>query len=1423
MKTGTEELFTILWICYRTFRQSKVKQLSFISRSDSWINKWKMVSAWVKEKRRFSEQVTLGSDKNDNKKRRQTIGDVSSRNRSPQPDILSTPLKKRISLGTSASYFFSGMSKTPQSVMKSTKKKAESPGPSYKILSNMKDNNKSNFSSPSSSSTASNDAMNKSILSDTTELTASNFVLAATSRQKLAELAKTGKENLNVNGAVPESDSSNKAIDEMSSLTPSPRTLRKLTESLKKDRLNNQEPKTSQNIVDIKSSHTHATFSPTVTTGSPKQISKGKLDKSKLDVSISSMEDLFDGLLDTDHDESKSSSPESSLLVSPKSKESSSVNLEEESPHPSIMSPEMSPISTHAADDAPFLSNTKTNIVTKLTPTKLNRSPRRVLNSELVDSPARNTRSHSKKAQLSNQSTNGEILRSSAKNDDRFKTTPTKLNRPPKRVMNPEVIFSPDTSTQITSLSCRAKSGDIKRKRDSIDSSFSALSPSHDKRTSLGSRSKLAVTGNGSIPRGILTSAKKITAPPDSLSRKSVVFGSPEAAEYRIGSPSINLTPMPANQAKRLFSIPDALRSDVESSPSESTIEDETIEIELNMSDLLKNTGVIENTSDKSDQSTSKDKLNNESINDEGDIEVNLDDKLRIAEKDLSDAKHSNGDATKYSQDNESLDAGSISTEAIILGKSSESNVASTILVDSSNNNAEKESASEMKTASLVTLEEAPVAKATPISSTENDSKDDWIQSSCISNSPLGVLISKTLSSEVKNKNVSPISSGEKISPSNRRASQSDLNIHGDQEESQEIKENEVIPRPMNKKDESFQDYNGTKVQLQTASDCGETVELEGNLSSVLKATDSIVGSSSVVTEITNASEDEIDDAQKCSLKHGKTENGQPNDNTLGDENQSPLITKKTETMESIKNISSTEKSFLPIDNSPMEENLKIGREKDDTNTIELETTMSSLLKVASNDDTSEVEPVSASTKEDDAMDFTETMPSSLKLRSNSSPISETLEIDVEKEETKTIELERTMFSLLKASSEDSNPEPNSASAKESPSQAVNASEEASLQSSTSTSIDSPIYSSKPHVDTVSEDETIELETDLSAILALATQRNENTGPLPALKLTDKFPTMASGLAPQTNRMSFGYPISNNSVSKDDTLPLDFMASPISQINDRKSLGSHRKSIGSQSRFSLRKRSRLSISSTGDITVNSESESDVLIGDDEDSTNAPLKGTDQIMQSFDVANHEIVQLINSYDGTIEKNRIEMFENSILSFCAKKNIVNSTISESIRSFAAAVCGEVEEKVIVSSDSEACYATFLDSISDNKMKFQSWLRSDANKIEIQQISHSIKGIVQHEWLTWEKMVADSLLTAIDQIADEYVAEDDNLTNYAELLEEINEAINTQKGKAAQRAKQRTMANHKVSNSLYWHNFTKGLSLCLIPLFSRKNLRN
>mmetsp|Transcript_5595 Transcript_5595/g.8607 ORF Transcript_5595/g.8607 Transcript_5595/m.8607 type:complete len:334 (-) Transcript_5595:1382-2383(-) len=58
----------------------------------------------------------------------------------------------------------------------------------------------------------------------------------------------------------------------------------------------------------------------------------------------------------------------------------------------------------------------------------------------------------------------------------------------------------------------------------------------------------------------------------------------------------------------------------------------------------------------------------------------------------------------------------------------------------------------------------------------------------------------------------------------------------------------------------------------------------------------------------------------------------------------------------------------------------------------------------------------------------------------------------------------------------------------------------------------------------------------------------------------------------------------------------------------------------------------------------------------------------------------------------------------------------------------------------------------------------------------------------------MVADSLLTAIDQIADEYVAEDGNLTSYTELLEEINESINTQKGKAAQRAKQRTMANHK-----------------------------
>jgi hypothetical protein len=95
--------------------------------------------------------------------------------------------------------------------------------------------------------------------------------------------------------------------------------------------------------------------------------------------------------------------------------------------------------------------------------------------------------------------------------------------------------------------------------------------------------------------KSILNSARKVKElhplnHSELTSKKSVVFGSPEAAEFNVSSPSFRLTPMPSKRAKAMFSIP---RSSSQLSPfsAESGLsvdgDNQTVEIEMSLNDVF--------------------------------------------------------------------------------------------------------------------------------------------------------------------------------------------------------------------------------------------------------------------------------------------------------------------------------------------------------------------------------------------------------------------------------------------------------------------------------------------------------------------------------------------------------------------------------------------------------------------------------------------------------------------------------------------------------------------------------------------------------------------------------------------------------------------------------------------------------------------
>lgn len=138
------------------------------------------------------------------------------------------------------------------------------------------------------------------------------------------------------------------------------------------------------------------------------------------------------------------------------------------------------------------------------------------------------------------------------------KPTPTKLAPTPQRVLNPNNTNSVTRnvrrrpSAETPNQTCASnqgllRSGKYAHTSNTESDSFLVKNKNHAHRNE---EVASPVHIRDPLPLfGILSSKKKGSM------QRSVAFGSPEAAEYNIGSPSVNFTPMPKGRAKALFSV----------------------------------------------------------------------------------------------------------------------------------------------------------------------------------------------------------------------------------------------------------------------------------------------------------------------------------------------------------------------------------------------------------------------------------------------------------------------------------------------------------------------------------------------------------------------------------------------------------------------------------------------------------------------------------------------------------------------------------------------------------------------------------------------------------------------------------------------------------------------------------------------------
>jgi hypothetical protein len=242
---------------------------------------------------------------------------------------------------------------------------------------------------------------------------------------------------------------------------------------------------------------------------------------------------------------------------------------------------------TEASATSPFKSGSAQKV---LTPTKLSASPRRIANPMSLDSPARNTRSASKKDM--NTSSLSQVLMfnttaadevalpgasSPSKSASAQKTlTPTKLSASPRRIANPMSTDSPARNTR-SAAKTLSKSP---LKADSYPEPFiqdeshglDDVTPARNNRTNALTEELHVSIGSKRHQAAVLHSSlrKHGSARKRGDAVRHVEFGSPEFVEFNKSSPSMNLTPMPAKKLRVAEALPE-----------------DTVEIEADMNALL--------------------------------------------------------------------------------------------------------------------------------------------------------------------------------------------------------------------------------------------------------------------------------------------------------------------------------------------------------------------------------------------------------------------------------------------------------------------------------------------------------------------------------------------------------------------------------------------------------------------------------------------------------------------------------------------------------------------------------------------------------------------------------------------------------------------------------------------------------------------
>ena len=1278
------------------------------------------------DKRRQSVQGLNRKEFVDVNRRRTLNGEVLQ-----EPSVVpptQTPSKHhKLHLGAAAtSYYFSG---TPKSKLH-TKHNETTEEMSVKF----RDTSMMSLGGHSSSSSEESDLLNQSVLSDTTELTASNFILAAASRQMLLVSKPLNIKNQSLlqdqeNPAMNISSNNKKQHNEetppSTTSTPTKITtireplkpfnatpiqmsqatqnalLRDLSDSLRKHR--EQESSFRRSLGSTTSSsyrrntieNSTSSFD-TLTKVSLFTPALGQIDSASTksvassdssatenssrtsDVSATSLDDLFAGLLDTSS--KGSDNLMDSPLLTPKSKTDSDSTLSVKSPQS-----EVGGVSTTTDVPSPLKITRKSpsSSPSRSNPTRLSTSP--TLSQHNNERPSVIMEEDCPSSPLTKADVGAPFRLTPHLHQSRL--TPTKIAPSPRRITNPGSATSPARNTRSKSpqkhsiIEVIATTHHAVRSRLSDISMMSAIDPKKRRNSDITSETALTQNLNAifsqespainvnfqkTVPKSILNSSKKHKNGRDSLaSRKSVAFGSPEAAEYRIGSPSVSLTPMPHKQAKALYAIPSDSSSESpgifseEASLSSSVPNecvDPTVEMDMNLNTLLAQ--VVCHDMDFT-ESLKKSKITDTHTNARNDTSSH--ETTIVLSNDLTDTS-----------------------------------------IDSTSETVDKDKTVELED-NIQNLLDNTLAN--------NDSSD----------AQSNIYHSESLDDSVDMADtVSIVSANMQLSNRDSTPSNSSQNLI-------------LSPKP-------YQNISSMSLTSETTSmvmDEGEnTVELEGDLAALLAV--ATQGSSDADTSDELRSIKLSDKFSKMQSSIAPRSNRMSFGETQDLSNDESVIDDLDSTMDSI---SRANENTKPTQNmNPM--NLMSATTSmvmdEGENTVELEGDLVALLAIATQD--------SCDANTSDDLRTTKLTVKSPKMRSSITPQSNRMSFgesqDLSNDHSVIDDLDSTMDSVFIA---------------------------------TNTFINN-------------EDVTdiVELEATMDSVLAAAGSPDENTeeGVTETVALEANMTSLLDIADRDVDVSDDRDTIDTASVlGNDEVFHFDLSNTPRTSGDPRR-----RSSSASSRRFSIAPFGRVSLSEDGNVVMSAQDETFLLdmppkLAHEVDLTAEDDKLYDEVLeltskQIDDLVGLRAIAIFHEIDTVVEAKAV--------STIAK----NQFITEAMEEFVEAVCSEVEGKAESSSDSESRFQSLVEEIPGELLLLQKSLRQVGGNEEVISLACAVQKFVENEWNSWETMVAEAMVGQVNLIPEEIQEDKDRIKKCSTLVDDTQEALSLMAGRAAQKARRRSM---------------------------------